>query len=117
MIKIPEMIRGTDVKEFINCFTDAMRQSDTREDFVDIYAIYSRFYRRKFVPEMIAEYFDGWEETPVKNGYIDRDKWQSVYGFYQGAYNEYRPTALQAKTLSQFITNCIQAGIKLTWRK
>lgn len=112
----PEFLKG-EVKEFIDCYTDAMRQSVTREDFIDIYALYSRFYRQHFKQEMITEYFEGWEETPVKNGYIDRNQWQSIYGFYQGAYNEYRPTALQANTLSQFITNCIQAGIKLTWKE
>ena len=55
------------------------------------------FYSQPFKPEMI-QYFDFW-----KANYWDRIK----FDFDED--NKF--------TLSQFITNCTQAGIKLTWKE
>ena len=76
------------------------------------------FYSQPFKPEMITEYFDVRARMPEINEYEDLDG--LAFRFLSEDFIIYNDSVMRfpiAKTLSQFITNCIQAGIKLTWKE
>jgi hypothetical protein len=95
-MKKPTILQG-EVKEFID---EIFNELNTFPNDTDGINIKRNFYSQSFKPEMITEYF---EED------IERNKWIVWDDFCEKYYKQ--------KTLSQFITNCIQAGIKLTWKK
>ena len=88
----PEILKG-EVKEFIDWMDFRLM---TLGDCIDAHKIRD-FYSQPFKSEMI-QYFDFW-----KANYWDRIK----FDFDED--NKF--------TLSQLITNAIQAGIKLTWKE
>lgn len=90
-------------------------------EFFEIYD----FIEQPFKPEMITEYFERWANIgdknekenyqlfQLENTYILWDIRNIETAQFISIKSILFPTP---KTLSQFTTNCIQAGIKLTWR-
>ena len=79
------------------------------------------FYLQPFKPEMITEYFEGWElkgrtiailDNLLSIDFYERGRFMEINGEYLARKVEW--TMPYPLTNSQFITNCIQAGIKLT---
>lgn len=128
MLVKPKILKG-EVKEFIN-ITNAYSTESWRDAYKRIMNI-KKFYSQPFKPEMIAEYFDEWEIDEKEKMYIKliitnadisfthqfpmkcRAGW--VWKYERTNVLEY--FNLSPKTLSQFITNCVQAGIKLIWKE
>ncbi len=90
----------------------------------------SDFIEQDFNPKMITKYFEGWK---VKNNYYENHSEKMFDGDWIDGGNIWFSNVFilillnpkrrydilknnKPKTLSQFITNCIQAGIKLVWR-
>lgn len=111
MIPKPEILKE-EVKEFI----DVVYYLINAANFYNIFYKLYEFYSQPFQPEMITEYFEGWqcqkESSPVY-WYNGKTSFTLEIDKYLGLHiSKYLP-----KTLSQFITNCIQANINLTWKE
>ena len=111
-MKKPEMLKG-EVKEFI--IVSKWKNDNNTEILRD-------FYSQPFQPEMITEYFEA-DEFELDSTMINlfskafRIGENPFYLIGKGQNDLYEDTfGFKPKTLSQFITNCIQANIKLTWR-
>lgn len=112
----PEILQG-EVKE-LDLLIKELRHRGTAWQRTLLYD-YTDFYSQPFKPEMITEYFEGWNTTNGKFYFKDNsDKFEfgedtqssvKIVRFFPHSF-------FVPKTLSQFITNCIQAGIKLTWK-
>jgi len=122
MKKKPKYLIG-EVKEFINELDLSSICKCTASDDVDELEVLRLFYSQPFQPEMITEYFVGWVERTSKtkeffsnpglmvtiyfisknNWNIEQNRWGLCFEYF-------------SETLSQFITNCIQAEIKLEWK-
>ena len=113
----PKILVG-EVKEFIEVITFCFHPRQSLPEVIKInyeeFFELRTFYSQLFQPEMITEYFKGFEFYNYYN---------SFYGYSDGIYQiNFRGKELlfaekiQPKTLSQFITNCIQAQIKLEWK-
>jgi len=120
----PEILKG-EVKEF----NDEVRNYGYSRGDIYRREMVDKFYSQPFKPEMINEYFEGWEllkhsdycEYCLKgedySELINSNK--DAIHFYSDSYCYFfgkDEIETRIKTLSQFITNCIQAGIKLEWR-
>src|SRR3990167_5803062 len=117
MNKKPTYLTG-EVKEFIDLqITLGARHSSWADDVEmtsDIREDNREFYSQQFQPEMITEYFEGWEY----DFFYQRKCYKEVITFIHNSgvmFINGNQFAVSPKTLSQFITNCIQAGIKLQW--
>ena len=128
----PEILKG-EVKEFVRIAEDEIHNfarstiTENMDDFYDLIA----FYSQPFQPEMITEYFEGWEKNKGEKYCVMSITTNADISFTRnfplkceaGWVWKYESTSmleyfeLIPQTLSQFITNCIQAGIKLTWRE
>ena len=131
----PEILEGK-VKEFVGL--DMYDLIMGKGNMYDLWWKLRYFYSQPFKPEMITEYFEGWvnESIPVirEIAYVNGDDFVynnapsenlvSDWCFGKNNFNTANSKgkailliSTHIKTLSQFITNCIQAGIKLTWRE
>ena len=102
MTKKPEILTG-EVKEFI----------ELAPSFEYSYELMVKFYSQPFQPEMIMEYFCDIERLAGEY-LLDSNKGYANFGCYGNIFGRDKS---QPKTLSQFITNTIQADIKLTWKE
>jgi hypothetical protein len=114
----PVILKG-EVKEFIDSITELKQGLNKEPDrhlrhSIEIIELMD-FYSQLFKPEMITEYFEGWMRDENKREYRNRPDRVKFYGDEVMVVKS--STMDISKTLSQFITNCIQAGIKLTWRE
>lgn len=115
MLNKPEILKG-DVKEFVELVKSGLSIADKRNELYDS----KHFYSQPFKPEMITEYFEGWgkdKQYPMTN-----PRFKNINGDWLAMDSDsIRMNTIQflifPSTLSQFITNCIQAGIKLTWKE
>ena len=106
----PEILKGK-VKEFI----EYAGYSEARTFELRM------FYKQPLKPEMITEYFERWKlrerNTQGKFFFVQEVEIQITEDkLFIRTYGDDIYEFPNPKTLSQFITNCIQAGIKLTWR-
>jgi hypothetical protein len=117
----PEILKG-EVKEFIDMAYYVVFElvtHNTTPFFERIIPLYSQ----PFKPEMITEYFEGWESFEgdvlsecFRNKENEIVIGNAIYAYSHIEVNEDKfPT--MPKTLSQFITNAIQADIKLYWKE
>ena len=141
MTKRPEILKG-EVREFIDwvqqdCYMRIYDQDEdgniTKDSELDEQLLFEMipFYSQPFQPEMITEYFEGWEKNKGEKYCVMSITTNADISFTRnfplkceaGWVWKYESTSmleyfeLIPQTLSQFITNCIQAGIKLTWRE
>jgi len=121
----PKILTG-EVKEFIDFVeTKFMQYPDNIKVVMSTLEI-KDFYSQKFRPEMVTEYFEGWELTAKIQPEFRNEDYSitfpidriCIFTKKQFLYNsdEYY-NHLLPKTLSQFITNAIQSGIKLKWKE
>lgn len=117
-MKIPEQLKGKEVKKFIDLRFNG-------EDKLYVYLIdFIEFYAQPFKPEEVSNLFEGWTFENEDELYNDKYgiiiytncitiiKLKSYTGLYKFLYNLPVP-----KTQSDFITSCLQVGIKLYWKK
>lgn len=112
MLDKPTLLTGV-VKEFIEMYEVLQHGISGMQIFFLLMPI-RYFYSQSFQPKMITQYFNGWDEVNniFVNELIEEDIFINDFGnLCVGEWDFPLP-----KTLSQFITNCIQAGIKLEWR-
>ena len=113
---IPEILKGQPVVMFDEIFRQF--HLDHYYEYPQVVKI-NEFLDEPFSPEMILD-FEGWEDI---NGRLFTNKvWTlEIYNdcFYISEYGKkhQRFVGLESKTLSQFITCCKMAGLKLTWKE
>jgi len=115
MLPKPKFLTG-EVKEFITFYFSWYKSGSniSDDDMFDV----CQFLSQPFQPEMITEYYKGWRkgasfwQHDVFTDYLFQME-RSANGFTLN--DKTQLSNLKIKTLSQFITNCIQAGIKLEW--
>jgi len=112
MLPKPSVLKG-EVKEFI----DLAWLYEDGEDLFDI----RLFYQQPFSPEMITEYFQGWEQNRDYELQYDNDEqgdhmWLSNRKVFVHKTHSYAFT-LKITTLSQAIIFIKSANINLTWKE
>lgn len=105
----PKVLKG-EVREFI----------DLPEGWYStkVYKNCKLFYNEPFKPEMITEYFEGWEKYWEENNADNFTNNKNLISVYKDKSQVWFSNMHwhKPKTLNQFITNCIQAGVKLIWK-
>ena len=115
----PKQLQG-EVKRFIDCWDYWDRDYAKGHPYFHYPTGVKDFYNQLFKPEMVTEHFEGWisnEGVFVSEGLMEsivlgKDK-EIEYGNSEDGLRY----GLYPKTLNDFITNCLQAGIKLRWKK
>jgi len=128
MIPKPEILKG-EVKELNVLLAEWIDISISVYRF-EINQV-NTFYSQPFKPEIITEYFKGWEMGIDKEGDLYVTDNYEEFSFYNDSDTSIRYMRMKylempnvipeqliemPKTLSQFITNCIQSNIKLEWK-
>lgn len=116
MITIPEILKGKEVKEFVDLIQFVEDIGASTDDFYNIIFELQDFYLHTFTPEMITEYFEGWVHNLNRNFYEDGNWRISLSDNWLIIDSENRRLYFPIpETLNQFITFAYK--LKLTWRE
>ena len=125
----PKQLTG-EVKRFIDevIFAGITVECVKDSSYANHYNKIQDFYNQPFKPEMITEYFEGWELSDCWQRYNYFRKGETRYrqtitiGIGEMGCYPYKPNGeridigVKPKTLSDFITFCLAADIKLRWK-
>jgi len=125
MLPKPGILKG-EVKEFegscLFCFDKLNGLPEkVRINYEKFFSLRD-FYSQPFQPEMVTEYFEGWEKQKTQfSFYHDSQDAKIIIGAGEIAiefYGTYKLSVLFiGLTVSQFITCCKMADINLTWKE
>lgn len=109
MLPIPKELQNTKAIPFMEWYIKYYIDYEGSTDEI------LNFLNQSFTPEMLQEYFEGWEKIK------DYFKYENVIVFYDESINSYaiyddEDNCYCFKTLNDLITLCNLAGVELTWK-
>ena len=124
MLPIPKELQNQKAIPFMewclkeSCFT-TYKYPEGEEDYYEVPKEILDFYNQPFTPEMLQEYFEGWEmEDEITN---KRYYFEIIGLYYYERNSEWRvydreDNSYCFKSLNDLITLCNLAGVELTWK-